>query len=255
MITIKPTKNLAGITIKGDYNDFDELVDSIYGMAVMDNEISDPYYGVKNRLLGMCYEIRHAYMGDRDIVLRDNGMTPETMNWHNIITPLQNVYYSVNILFPEAIFIAAAVPNIYLYARSNYGVRAVGRENRLPPLPYSDYIRDRANLNVLCAGIWQALGAVIGDEELENIIRLLRRTDEDYMNYVTHYIDKCNIELLKTEVGKRKDKLKNITKRIAKKPQGYRSMEADLKYSARVYKTTIYELYDPGLEYPEVVEW
>lgn len=31
----------------------------------------------------------------------------------------------------------------------------------------TDYIRDTANLSVLCAGIWQALGEVIGDEETE----------------------------------------------------------------------------------------
>ena len=59
----------------------------------------------------------------------------------------------------------------------------------------------------------------IGDEELEKLIQLMQRADESFLYYATHYIDKCNIELLKTDVEKRKDKLRNIAKRIVKKPQ------------------------------------
>ncbi|MGI6767140.1 MAG: DUF6904 family protein [Lentihominibacter sp.] len=257
MITIKPTKNLTGVTIAGDYNDFYELVDSIYRMTGIDEDYSDHYFGVKNRLLGICYDIRHAYMGDRDVFLEENGMSEETMKWHKIIAPTHNVYYSVNILFPEAIFIAASVPQMYIFSHSYYGMRSKGtsQDYPLPPIPYSDYIRDKANLNVLCAGIWQALGQAIGDEELENVVRLMERTDESYMSYVTHYIDKCNIELIKTDVAKRKDKIRNIAKRIIKKPQGYRNMEYDFKYYAKEYGTTIYEIEDPALEYPEDIEW
>ena len=91
-----------------------------------------------------------------------------------------------------------------------------------------NYIRDKANLDVLCAGIWQALGEAIGDEELEKLIQLMQRADESFIYYATHYIDKCNIELLKTVVEKRKDKLRNIAKRIVKKPQAYMNMEAEL---------------------------
>ena len=65
----------------------------------------------------------------------------------------------------------------------------------------------------------------------------------------------CNIELLKTDVEKRKDKLRNIAKRIVKKPQAYMNMEADLRYWAKEYKTTIYELHDPKVEYPDDFEW
>ncbi len=152
---------------------------------------------------------------------------------------------------------AVSVPKMYLFSDLYYGIRSkdTASDNMLPPMTYSDYIRDRANLDILCAGIWQAIGEAIGDEELENVIRLVQRVDESYMNYATHYIDKCNIELIKTEVGRRKDKLRNIVKRIIKKPQGYKNMEEDLKYSAKEHKTTIYDLYDPNLKYPEDFEW
>lgn len=74
MLQTKPTEHLAGITIQGDYKDFYELVESIYRITGLDDDQTEIYYGVKNRLLGICYDIRHAIMGDRDIVLEDNGM-------------------------------------------------------------------------------------------------------------------------------------------------------------------------------------
>lgn len=255
MLQTKPTEHLMGITIQGDYNDFSQLVDSIYSITGLEEDSEDMYYGVKNRLLGICYDIRHAYQGDRDVVLVDNNMDRDKMKWHEMITSEQNVYYSVEVLFPEAIFVAAAVPHMYMLSGKYYGSRANKTEMSIPPVPYSNLMRDKANLDVLCGGIWQALGQVIGDDELEKIIHSYHLTREVYLDYATHYIDKCNIELYKTQVDKRKDKLRNIAKRIVKKPQAYFSMEQNLKYWAKEYKTTIYELKDSKIEYPEDIEW
>lgn len=257
MISIKPTENLTGITICGDYADFNELVDSIYRITATEYDPTDLYFGVKMRLLGMCYDIRHACMGDRDIVLKDNGINSDKMKWHTLITPTQNVYYSVNILFPEAIFVAASATCIYPSSRLCYGANGRDRAEDIyqPSFLYADYIRDKAILDVLYAGIWGALGEVIGDEELEKILRLHERTGESYMSYAIHYIDKCNIELIKTNPEKRKDKLRNIAKRIIKKPKEYKTLEDELKYWAKKYKTTIYELELPNFKYPESVEW
>ena len=255
MLQTKPTEHLTGITIQGDYEDFSNLVDSIYYITGLDDDPSEMYYGVKNRLLGICYDIRHAYQGDRNIVLIDNAMDENKMKWHGKKTPEQNVYYSVEVLFPEAIFVAASVPKMYVFSDIYYGSRAMKNEYHVPPVPYSNLMRDKANLDVLCAGIWQALGQVIGEEELEKVIHSYHHANESYMDYVTHYIDKCNIELLKTPDDKRIDKIRNIAKRIIKKPQAYFSMENDIRYWAKEYKTSIYELEDPKLEYPEDIEW
>lgn len=116
ILQTKPTEHLMGITIQGDYNDFSELVDSIYSIIGLGEESDDMYYGVKNRLLGICYDIRHAYQGDRNVVLVDNNMDKDKMKWHEQITPEQNVYYSVEVLLPKAIFVAAVVPNMYSFS-------------------------------------------------------------------------------------------------------------------------------------------
>ena len=81
MITARPTEHLTGIIIEGEYEDFYELVDGIYRMTGLEEDYGDLYWSVKNRLLGLCYDIRHAYQGDRNVKLVDNGVFDEMMKW------------------------------------------------------------------------------------------------------------------------------------------------------------------------------
>ena len=77
MISAMPTKNLTGITLEGDFEDFYEIVESIYRMTDPDIVYEDNYWSIQNRLLGLCYDIRHAYIGDRDVKLVGNGVNDE----------------------------------------------------------------------------------------------------------------------------------------------------------------------------------
>ena len=228
MIIATPTENLAGITIEGEFQDFYELVDSIYRITSnedgMMQDYGDEYWAVKNRLLGLCYDIRHAYMGDRDVKLVDNEFDEELKKAHALIVPDKNLHYSVNVLFPEALFVALSAPELYLPAYKYYGAKAIkkqkeGGEFSHFAYPYFYYIKDKANIDQLCAAVLEAFAEVVGDEEME--------------------------------------KLKNIAKRLLTKPSGYMSMKKDLEYGAALYGCTIHELHDPKLEdqYPEEILW
>lgn len=142
MLYCVPTANLTGITIRGDFKDFYELVNSIHWMTRGCDDPTDVYYGVNERLLGVSYDIRHAYMGNRENVWEDNGMSQDIMEWHNIKTPVRTVYFSVNVLFPEAIFVAASAPRMSLFALRHYGKATERTESgdRLPQLLFSDYL-------------------------------------------------------------------------------------------------------------------
>ncbi|MDO4384177.1 MAG: hypothetical protein Q4C18_06770 [Eubacteriales bacterium] len=260
MIIAKPTKNLTGITLEGEFDDFYEIVDCIYRMTGVSDSYDDPYWGVKNRLLGICYEIRHAYQGDRNVILTENGVYKELMKQNSMILPQNNVHFSVEILFPEAVFVALSVSELYVFGHRYYKSRATKREEDrgLRTSRYSNYVRDQALLDLLSATILQALADVIGDDELEKLLKYRTRSydmDDLFLHYVTHYIDKCNIEYLKTVPEKRKDKLRNIAKRIVQKPASYEKMKMELEYAAQEYDCSIYELCDPKLEYPENIEW
>ena len=100
-----------------------------------------------------------------------------------------------------------------------------------------------------------ALSDVIGDEEFEKAIRHHGPFSHAYENYATMYVDKCNIEYIKTPCEKRKDKIRNITKRLVKAPDAYINMKRGLEASARKYGCSIHELHDPNMEYPDDIEW
>ena len=108
----------------------------------------------------------------------------------------------------------------------------------------------------MSAVILGALAEVIGDDELENLFKLRGRQYGDiFMDYAAQYVDKCNMEYLKTAPDKRKDKLKNIAKRFIQQPDAYKNLKRDLEYSARQYHCSFHELHDPNLKYPEEIEW
>ena len=258
MISAKPTEKLMGITLEGDYDDFHEIVDSIHRMSGLEEDVCDEYYAVKNMLLSVCYEIRHAFMGYRDVKKVDNGVHGEMMKWHSMKMPKTEVHFSVNLLFPEAVFVALSSSELYVRARRDYGIRAKRKEETemLPAFSYADYIRDKAVIDKLSVTILGVLAEVIGDEELEKLMKLKENCYTFlFWNYAEQYVYKCNIEYLKTVVEKRKDKIRNIAKRFLKQPDSYKRLKQDLEYSAKVYHCSVHELEDPKLEYPEEIEW
>lgn len=261
MISAKPTEHLTGVLIEGEYEDFYEMVESIYRMTGLEEDYNDRYWSVKNRLLGICYDIRHAFQGDRNVKLVDNGANDELMMWHSMVMPQQNLHYSVEVLFPEALFVAFSIPELYLPSSVYYGQRArkLQKKEEQPRKfvdRYADYIRDQAMLDMLSSVILSAFADVIGDEDFEKVLSQRGKSyGYEYEHYATQYVDKCNAEYLKTVPEKRKDKLRNIAKRLLKKPDAYRNLLSDLEYSARRHGCSIHELHDPDLEYPETIEW
>ena len=259
MIYAKPTENLTGICLEGEYLDFYEIVESIYRMTGLEDDYYDPYWGVKNRLMGMCYDIRHAYQGDREVTFVDNGVNDALEKWHEMIMPKENVHYKVNILFPEAVFVALSVSDLYIFSKKYYDNERVNVEHR-EDVYLCDFIKDKGNLEMLSCTILDALGRVIGDDGFRQILKEIERKDlsweAPFYRYITSYVDRCNIEYLKTVPEKRKDKLRNIAKRFVKQPQTYLNLKRDFEYSAKQQNCSIYHLYDPKSDkYPEDIEW
>ena len=122
MITIKNTPNLVGITISGDYRDLDELRDAIadYCQFYLEHQDSPNASECEEMLLGLCYDLRHAYQGDRDYEIVENNAEnlgelakciyelPEEYKKTIGMVKKQhrygNLYFSVNVLYPLALY-------------------------------------------------------------------------------------------------------------------------------------------------------
>ena len=170
-------------------------------------------------------------MGDRDIKLVDNGVHDEMMKWHSMILPKQEVHFSVNVMFPEAVFVALSAPELYVWSCQYYRKRTKRQEENaaFPTHKYSSYIRDKAIIDTLSAVILGTLAEVIGDDEIEKLFKIRGHRYEDlFLNYATQYVQQ---------------------------PDAYKNMKRDLEYSAKQYGCSFHELHDPKLKYPEEIEW
>ena len=110
MITISNTENLAGVCISGDYYDLYKLVQAFHTITI--NEFTEQYiqyHDISTRVLGLCYHLRQAMQGNREVELKNNGMTDEQMKHFALITPKHNVYYKCYCLYPEMFFIVLAL--------------------------------------------------------------------------------------------------------------------------------------------------
>lgn len=103
MLKVKLTKNYAGVTISGDYNDLDYLYDSI-NYLIHGEPISIGEYTMQNHLYGFLYDVRHAYQGDREVELIDNNLDKYKREYFNLkeneVTD-KNVCFSFNYLLPD----------------------------------------------------------------------------------------------------------------------------------------------------------
>ena len=103
MLKVELTENYAGVKISGDYNDLDNLYDSIhYFIKEEPNSLGE--YIMQNHIYGFLYDVRHAYQGDREAILIDNYLQEDKRKWLGLkkkdITE-HNMYFSFNYLLPD----------------------------------------------------------------------------------------------------------------------------------------------------------
>ena len=88
MLRIKPTEHLAGVTIQGDYNDFYELVHSIYRITGHDEDKNDVLWcfaSVKSNIEYLWWEGKRKEKGSvkKSLIYRDFFTLPKY--WINSI--------------------------------------------------------------------------------------------------------------------------------------------------------------------------
>jgi len=117
MIFVKNTPNNTGVSIYGDYMDFENLYEALHTVVGNEGEFTE-FEAARIRVLGVCYDIRHALMGDREIEFVDNGMDDEKKRRMSVLASDRNVYLKIYVLWPEMLFVTMALNDfIRLYGR------------------------------------------------------------------------------------------------------------------------------------------
>lgn len=116
MIQIEPTKQLRGMMIDGDFEDFNELVDAIY--TISDSEYNEiiGYKSISYALLSLAYDARHAIMGSRETTMKDNMSSQWNLDVDKkkLVKSIskENVYYRFPMTMINCVFIALAIDTL-----------------------------------------------------------------------------------------------------------------------------------------------
>jgi len=256
MITIKNTPNLTGVTISGDFNDLHNLVGAFHDIVIDEySEKHHRFFDISTRILGVCYDVRHACQGDREVELVDNHMNEDKMRWHSIIVPKNNVYYSCNCFYPEMFFVMLALNELV--------------ELRNKDLTKAKYIYKQVLDKKV---IWDDTIAIIRLFQAEFVkcvkstftntafVRWLNIMNGDYIgieDISVQYIDLLNIKYINMTKEKRLKNLSSIAKRIAefKYDKDHKEIKEVVTRAAREYSCTLGDIKLQGFEYPEDIEW
>lgn len=243
MIYVTDTPRHAGVTIHGDFKDFDELYNALHAaIGSEDDERNIRYRLTRYRVLGLCYELRHALMGDREIVFEDNGLTPDIMKRHARIGNSTNVYFTCQMLWPEALFLLMLLNNMAEHLERNKF-----KVNYWDPTV--------AVIRKFQAAIADCLRGLLTEQVYKRTIHLMNDRYSTYYDYCTQYVDLLNVRYLKMDPEKRLKNLSIMAKRLAEKPGEYYELQQEVTLAAKHHNCSVHDITLKETDIPDDIDW
>ncbi|WP_249869092.1 DUF6904 family protein [Oceanobacillus saliphilus] len=239
MIQITPTPHYAGVTITGDFYNFDQLYEALHKI-VGDEEKHPDYYNARLRVLGLFYDLRHANRAHREYAFKNHGLDEETLQWMGIVSTNKNVYLSFNTYYPEILFIIMALNDF------------VDMYNQ------TDAMHSKWDLTVQTVRKFQAtvidsLRDTLPRQKFNSMLRNMSRYSVDFSNYFTRYLDQLNIRFLGWDQEKRFKNISIMAKRIAERGKEYQQVHEQLMQAAIKHNCDPNELV-LNEDYPDYME-
>lgn len=239
MIQINHTPNFAGVTVTGDYYDLDELYDALHEVVGEEGEY-DAYDDARIRVLGVCYDLRHAKMGDREYHYLDHGVDEDKMKMMGIVGPTRNLYLSFNIIYPEMLFVTMALNNFI--------------DIRKRKLKHPDWDEAIAVVRKFQATFIESLSDIISERRFNMMVNNMNAYSLDFSNYFTQYLDVLNIRYLEWDKDNRVQNISRIAKWLAEQGKEYQETKAAVTDTANRLGGHPSEYRLRG-EYPDEVDW
>jgi hypothetical protein len=246
MIRVKMTKNLGGFEIAGDFFDFDELYQAIYNVL---GETEHEYEGVEEiRILGLCYDLRHANMGSRDYEYVENAVHEESARYHGMILPPKNIYTSFKTYYPEMVFILLALNE----KCREYATRL--SKKKFDPYPFDTkeamWDKSLAIVRTFQSVVFEALSKDLTPSSINRVKKLMSESYYTMENFYTQYLDVQNIKYIEMDREERVKKLTVLFKRFVEPINEYNKLVDEIDDAAEYYNCHPTQIRS-GMEYPE----
>ena len=251
MIYAKNTPNNMGVAIYGDYMDFENLYEALHNV-VGDEEENDGYYSSRIRILGVCYDMRHALMGDREYEFVDNGLDEDKKRRMEVIAPDKNIYLKINVLWPEMLFVMIALNDfLELYAKKQ--ARTKYSSNLYAEVKVS-WDKTIAQVRMLQSSVAEALKQTLTENLYSRLLNAMNGSYVSTYRYITQYIDSLNDKFINMNNEKRLKSISIFAKRISRKETEYIDLEEYLREEAIHRDCDVNEL-RLLLDFPDIIEW
>lgn len=235
MLTIKPTENLTGLTVSGDYWDLDDIIHAIYEVIGEEKRYFH-YEGIRQRLLSFCLKMRQASKGEHQIDFVPNGMNKETKKKMNAIIPERNIYYGVNFLLPELVFAALALNDfISLYKQT---------------INNSEWSIAVTSVRKFQALVADAIASFMTKEHYVAFLTRLHTKSPLFHQYATQYVDILNLEYLSLSKEERAAHITSFAFRFLTEDETYKVLIQQLLGVTSISKQSFHEV-ELTFKYPE----
>lgn len=251
MIFAKNTQNNNGIAIYGDFMDFENLYKALHNVVGEENEFAG-YYSARIRVLGLCYDIRHALMGDREYEFVDNGLDEDKKRRMELLAPDKNIYLKINVLWPEMLFVMLALNDfLELYAKKKSKTKYSSNLYAEPKVSWDNTI---AQVKILQAAVAECLKQTISETAYARLLNTMNGRYVSSYGYITQYIDVLNDKFIKMNREKRLKSIPTFAKRISQPDKEYKELKADLWEEARRRNCNVNDL-QLAIDFHEEIEW
>lgn len=250
MLFVKNTPNNTGVAIYGDCLDFDALYDSLHAI-VGDEEEFEHYDGARIRILAICYDLRHALMGGREIEFVDNGMDKDKMRILGIITHDKNIYLKINVLWPELLFVITALNDfVRLYARKQ-------SKNSYQMMLDKRNIWDNtiAQVRLFQAAIGICIKEVVSPASYSRMMNLMNHDYPWTGGYIMQYLDILNSRFIDMDKEKRLKSIPTLAKRLNEHDKEYFAIKDVVLDGARELGCSAEEIRLNDSAYQEEINW
>lgn len=264
MLKITNTKNLTGITITGTHEDIYELYESIgrvVGSGLEFENDSMPFL----RILGVNYDLRHCFMGDRELIFVDNGYFSDLQKYHGKIHPETNVEFAVSIVWHEAMFVALALDDYIIIHEDD---KLFKNKLAIPELPegliqefHQNRYKDIAMVRLYQEIIWEAFREATSEAAYKRLRKKSKEGQDvyyksvNYTGFATQYITILEMKYIHTEPEKRSKMLATHIGKIIKQSDDYQKVAKEVREVAHEYGISPSEVRYANKEWPEDLEW
>ena len=264
MLKVTMTPNLLGFKIAGDYDDLNELYDAVWALSIADGDFpddermrgDDDELIMSTRLLALCYDIRHAYQGARNIEFVSSGMNEWSAKSQGLQLVEKNVSFSVEVLYPEAMY-EALVLNYLVAKRANL---FAGYSTYHLLLGDSEKVLFDENICVVRTYVAKLLSAVAREATAGRYSRIRKELGGEYHlieGLYQQWVDVLNEEFVHMSRKQRAESLSVIVRDLAEyyRSVQYREMAADINRFADQNGVLRDDVRIPGLYEWDEPEW